>query len=408
MTTASLAAPSDPVRGPARPPVILLVAISAIGPLALNIFVPSIPGLASAFQASHGTVQLTLTLYLVGVAVGQLLYGPLSDRFGRRPLLLGGLALFLVASLLCAFATSIGWLILGRVFQAVGGCSGLVLGRAIVRDVYGRDRAASVLAYVTMGMAVAPMVAPAIGGQLDVWMGWRASFLLLLVLGAATLAWSALSLGETHHDRRPLPGAAGMALGFARLLGRRAFLGYALNTAFTSAVFFGFLAGAPRLMTDVLHEPPSTYGALFILVSAGYIVGNFVAGRLSVAVGTERMVLAGSLVSAAGAALMIAWLLGPGLGPLALFVPMTLVGIGNGIGMPNAIAAAVSVDPQAAGTASGLLGFLQMGVGALATVLVGAIGGDGALPMALVLAAFALLTLSAWWVGSRAARAPQD
>lgn len=398
--------PVDQAARPAVPSVPLLIAMSAIGPLALNIFVPSMPGLATAFQASYGTVQLTLTLYLVGVAAGQLLYGPLSDRFGRRPLLLGGIAVFLGASVLCALAASIGWLILGRVLQAVGGCSGLVLSRAIVRDVYGRERSASVIAYVTMAMAVAPMVAPAIGGYLDVWMGWRASFLLLAGLGAGLLAWSLLRLHETNGDPRPLPGAFGMLSGFGSLLARPAFLGYSLNTAFTSAVFFGFLAGAPYVMTELLREPPSSYGAFFVLVSGGYILGNFLAGRLSVRVGTDRMVLLGSLLSAAGVALMAGWLLGAGLSPIALFLPMALVGVGNGVSMPNAIAQAISVDPRAAGTASGLLGCLQMGVGAVATAVIGALKGASATPMVAVMAAFAILTLGSYWVGSRAGRAP--
>ena len=286
------------------PPIAILIAITAIGPLALNIFLPSLPGLVRVFDTDYGTAQLALTLYLVGIACGQLIYGPLSDRFGRRPVLLAGLGVFVIGSLLAALAPSIGLLIAGRVVQAVGGCAGMVLGRAIVRDVYERDKAASTLAYITMAMAVAPALAPAIGGFLDVWFGWQASFLFVLAFGAVVWFWCLASARETNFQRQPLPGLRGMAAGYRELLRSRVFLGYALNTAFTTAVFFAFLAGAPYIMIELLKRPASEYGTLFILVSIGYALGNFIAARLAVKVGARRLVLAGSLVNLAGVLVM--------------------------------------------------------------------------------------------------------
>src|SRR4051812_12636154 len=286
------------------PPIAILIAITAIGPLALNIFLPSLPGLVRVFHTDYGTAQLALTLYLVGIACGQLIYGPLSDRFGRRPVLLAGLGVFVIGSLLAALAPSIGLLIGGRVVQALGGCAGMVLGRAIVRDVYERDKAASTLAYITMAMAVAPALAPAIGGFLDVWFGWQASFLFVLAFGAGVWLWCLVSARETNFQRQPLPGLRGMAVGYRELLHSRVFLGYALNTAFTTAVFFAFLAGAPYIMIELLKRPASEYGTLFILVSAGYALGNFIAARLAVKVGTRRLVLAGALVNLTGVLVM--------------------------------------------------------------------------------------------------------
>jgi multidrug resistance protein len=186
-----------------RPPYVILVAISAVGPLALNIFVPSMPGLQREFGVSYGVVQLTLTLYIIGMALCQLVYGPLSDRFGRRPVLLAGMALFVVASVWAVLATSMGMLIAARLLQAIGGASGLVLSRAIVRDLYDRDRSASVLGYITMAFVVAPMLAPTVGGLLDQFAGWRAIFVLLALVGALG---ARRHLAQASRDQ-PQPGA---------------------------------------------------------------------------------------------------------------------------------------------------------------------------------------------------------
>lgn len=395
---------ASPPSGVRPPHVALLVAVTAVGPLALNIFVPSMPGLVRVFDTDYATVQLTLTLYLVGVAAGQLIYGPLSDRFGRRPLLLAGLGFFVAASVLCALADSVGLLIAGRILQALGGCAGMVLSRAIVRDVYDRDRSASVLAYITMAMAVAPALAPALGGFLEAWTSWRVGFVLLAAVGGATLAWSLAALHETHHTRLPLPGPGSLAVIHLDLLRKPAFLGFALTMAFGTASFFGFLAGAPYLVIDRLERPASEYGALFLLISLGFMLGSFIAGRLSVRLGTLRMIALGMAAILAGLAPMLALALGGVFTSLAIFGPMALIALGNGIVMPNAVAAAVSVNPQVAGTASGLLGFLQMLVGAGVTVVVGHLDADTQLPMVAVMAACIVLAMLAYRAARRAVR----
>jgi MFS transporter, DHA1 family, multidrug resistance protein len=372
-----------------RPPVWLLVAVTATGSLALNIFVPSVPGLVAYFQSDLATVQLALSLYLVGVATGQLAYGPLSDQYGRRPVLLVGLAIYVLGGLACALAPTVHILIAGRIFQALGACAGFVIGRAMVRDVYGRDRAASALGYITAAVSVIPALAPAVGGNLEVWFGWRASFILVLGVGCLVLLLALVRAHETNFERQPA-GWTTLLESYARLLLAPGFAGYALNVALTSTAFFAFLAGAPVIMANALHRPPDDYGWYFIGISGFYMIGNFASGRFTMRLGLDRMAWTGTILSLASSATLLALGAGASLGPFVLFVPMWVVALGNGLSQPNATAAAISAHPRRAGAASGLLGCLQMGSGALGTVLVGHFNADTVLPLATEMTASAI------------------
>ncbi|WP_227010563.1 multidrug effflux MFS transporter [Pelagibius marinus] len=380
----------------------ILIAVTALGPLALNILIPAMPGMVAVFNTDYTTIQLTLTLYLFGVAISQLFMGPLSDRFGRRPVLLGGILVFLAGSLMAALADSILLLIAGRIIQAFGGCAGLVLGRAIVRDTHSREESASMIGYITMVMVVAPMIAPLLGGHLDQWFGWRSTFFTVAGVGVVALGFAWVLLHETHHDRHVATGPLDMLRGFPILLRDRGFNGYALNVSFTTAVFFSFLAGAPYIMVELMGRPSSDYGNYFVLNALCYMAGNFLSGRLATRIGPERMVFSGSSAALAGTALLSALALGTEMTPLALFGPVMLVGLGNGLSMPSATAAAISRRPDLAGTASGLLGFTQMMIGALVTLLVGWLQGDTVYPMVTVMAASAVIA----FLGYLLARTP--
>jgi DHA1 family bicyclomycin/chloramphenicol resistance-like MFS transporter len=365
-----------------RPPIWLLVGMASIGPLALNVFVPSIPGLVGYFASDLATVQLALSLYFIAIAAGQLVYGPLSDRFGRRPVLLWGLGIFAVASLACALAPSIEALLGARMLQAVGACAGMVMSRAIVRDVFDRSAAASAIGYITSAVAVVPALAPAIGGYLELWFGWRSSFLATFVFGAIVLIAAFPAAHETHHSRSAAPVGLG---GYAMLLGSRVFLGYALNTSMTTAAYFAFLTSAPVLMIDGLGITPAACGLWFIPISGAYMVGNFLAGRYSRRLGLDRMIVIGSSAAVLCGLVLVTFAIGGVLTPLAVFVPCSLMAFANGLSQPNGIAAAISADPRLVGSASGLLGFLQMGLGALGTVLMGFLHDGTLMPLALVM-----------------------
>ena len=364
-----MSAPAVPAT---RPPLVVLVAVSALQPFAINVLAPATPGLARALATDYATVQLTLTLYLVTVAVTQLLVGPISDRIGRRPCILAGIGLFGVGSLLGALAESIETLLLARVVQAIGGGTCFALARAVVRDTASRDRAASMLGYLTMAMVVAPMVAPLVGGFLDRHFGWRSIFLVMVALAVAVAAAAAAFLHETA-ARHEGAGLASLFRGYPDLLRNRSFLGYTLALSSTTAAFFAFVAGAPFVVVEVMGASPDVYGVYFLFNAGTYMVGNFLTGRFGQRIGSERLTRYGLYLSvASGVSALLCMLILPWT-PATLFLPLMLNGIGNGLTVPGGTAAALSVRPDLAGTAAGLVGATQLGLGALAAVVVGSL-----------------------------------
>jgi len=340
--------------------LVVLVGATALGPLAIQIFLPSLPAIQADLEVSAPVAQLVFSLSMAAIAVAMLGYGPLSDRFGRRPTLVVGLILYLVGSLVSTVAPSIAVLILGRTLQAVGGAGPLALTRTIIRDLYGRERAASMIAYLTMAMVVVPMMAPVIGGFLNDLISWRASFAFCAIVGVLVTVAVIARLPETHRDRIAMPGVGAMLAGFVELLRTPAFRGFAFQGAFCIASFFSFAAAAPYVVIVVMERTASTYGLFFMVISLAFMFGNFIAGRISERVGVERMVLIGSGLSLTATVLGLICLVTVGWVPWALFGPTILLAVGNGLSVPNAMAGAISVDPRAAGAASGLAGFLQM------------------------------------------------
>jgi DHA1 family bicyclomycin/chloramphenicol resistance-like MFS transporter len=369
----------------------LLAGITALAPFSLQIYLPALPAIQASFAVTPGIVQLTLSLSILANALANLAYGPLSDHFGRRPVLLVGLAAFIAGSLACALASSIELLIVARIVQSVGGAAGMVLARAIVRDLYDRERSASIIAYLTMAMVVAPMLAPTIGAVLLDVASWRAIFLVVTGVGVALIWPIVVTLAETRPPEARRIG--GPLSGAGALLRSGAFISYALQSTFGISIFFSFIAGAPYFMMDVLGRSATEYGLWFILVSAAFMAGNLVAGRFSARIGLDRMVLAGSVLGVAGAGVALTLLLAGYWMPLALFGPIMAVGLGNGFAVPNAQAGAVSVQPLLAGTASGIAGFVQMFVAALVSQAVGMLQDGTPYPMAAFMAGCAVLSL---------------
>ncbi|MBK4718583.1 multidrug effflux MFS transporter [Azospirillum sp. YIM DDC1] len=361
---------------------VLLTALVAFGPLSTDLYLPSLPTLVTVFDTDIATVQLTLSVFLAGFAVSQLVYGPVSDRFGRRPALLGGILIYLVASAACALTDDIETLIVARFFQALGACCGPVVARAVVRDVFGRDRAATVLAYMAMAMTLAPAAGPILGGVLTEWFGWRSNFLLLTGFAALILAATWALMGETNANRDETALQPGRLLAnYSRLLRDRGFVGQMLTVAFAYSGIFAFISGSSFVLIGRLHLTPAQFGASFGVVVLGYAVGSFLAGRLSARLGGPRMIRTGTAVSLAGGLMGVGLALGGVLHLAAVVAPVFLFMLGAGLTLPNAMAGAVGPYPMMAGLASSLVGFVQMTVAALIGVVIGHTHADSQLPM---------------------------
>jgi DHA1 family bicyclomycin/chloramphenicol resistance-like MFS transporter len=354
--------------GPGRAPFPLVVAVTACGTLGMHLIIPALPATAQSLNVSAGIIQLTITLYLIGLAIGQLLYGPVSDRFGRRPVLLAGLALFTMAGVATAAAPNAWTLVIARVLQSIGACSGLVLGRAIVRDCATPDRAAARLALLTMVMSAAPAIAPVLGGYATAWLGWRAAFALLALVGAVTLAFAVPLLPETN----PLQAStrASLLLGSLRLFRSRAFCGFVLGGACTTTSFYAFMAASPFILVDLLHQPPQRVGLYYLLLMAGVATGSLSANRLAGRIRTTAALRIANSIAIAGSACFLLTDLGGWLNVGSVIAPVVLFMVGAGMASPFALSGAVSVNPHAIGAASGLYGFTQMAYGALCTIVV--------------------------------------
>lgn len=384
------------------PHISTLILLAGLSALTMNIFLPSLPGMAAWFGVPYALMQLSVALYLALSAVLQILIGPISDRYGRRNVLLWSLVLFLIATVGTLVAPNATAFLVFRMAQAVI-AAGMVLSRAVVRDMVPDAQAASMIGYVTMGMSIVPMIGPILGGVLEEAIGWQANFGLLLVLGLFTLWMTWADLGETA-TIRPVTLGDQMRQ-YPQLLRSQRFWGYALCAAFSSGSFFAYLGGAPYVGTEVFNLSASGVGALFALTAVGYAAGNFVAGRFSVRIGMNRMVYIGALITMGGLATLAAVTLGGVHSAYVFFGFTTFVGFGNGMTLPNANAGMLSIKPELAGTASGLGGAIMIGGGAALAALAGAMLGPGGseTPLVLLMLASSIGSVaSILWVMRRA------
>jgi DHA1 family bicyclomycin/chloramphenicol resistance-like MFS transporter len=397
-------------RAAAAPSLPLLVAVTALGTIGLHMFIPALPATAHALGAPAGLVQMTITLYILGLAVGQSVYGPLSDRHGRRPLLIGGMALYVLASVGAALASDVNQLIAARVVQALGACAGLVLGRAILRDGISTEKAAGAMAMLMTAVTVSPALAPPLGGYLTAWFGWHATFVFLAIAGGALLLAVVLVLPETL--RAPIPDASirSTFASYAKLARLRVFRLYTLGSCCATTSLYGFLSASPFIFVNLLHRPEKEVGLYYLVMFLAVAAGAFASSRLVRRVAPRRLARLGAAVQLVGAAALLAGALFGDLsgemsgmrGVAMVLGPVVLICIGGGIAGPNASVLAISADPQRIGAASGFFGTLQMVFGALCTAVVSIGPVTSVVPTAILLLAAALTAQVAFARGAKA------
>jgi MFS transporter, DHA1 family, multidrug resistance protein len=385
-----------------KPPVVFLMTVTAAGIFATNMYVPSLPAIAIDFAASEQAVQLTLTVFLVVFAVFQLVYGPLADRYGRKRVMLAGLAIFLFANVLAATAQSIEWLLFARVLQAVGACAGLVITRAMVRDSYDRSESSRIMAYLGMGSGISSSIAPLLGGALQGWTGdWRSSFVFMSLFTLAPMMVLALTVKETLRRENVATGGLGsMVRDYASLLRMPEYMMFSVGAALMNATFFAFLATVPFILINTVGSSPERLGIVLLYITGGFFVGNLVVSRVGGRFTLEHLVLAGSALCFSGVAILTV-LAGFGArSEAAIAVPMLLFGVGNGFVLPPSSVIAVSVRPQIAGTASALYGFNAFAFGSLGTIVAGFLSPESQLPLGIAMTAMTGTAVAFFSIGT--------
>lgn len=392
------------VRDAQRPPLWLLAMITLSGTLSLHIFAPAMPIAAQAFSVSASVMQLTLSAYVIGLAFGQLAHGFLSDRFGRRPVLICGMILYAATSVAATLAPTVNLLIAARFLQALGGSAGLVLGRAIVRDSATGDETAKNLSLMNLMVMLGPGLAPLIGSALAAATGWRSIFAALSLLGFLNLLliWRLLAEGA----KRKAQDLRAMLTGYGRLLKSRRFLGYAFGGGCATTSFYAFVGAAPFIFVDQLNRPIHEIGAYLGVNIIGVWLGSFLTSRLAGRVRTSRLMVVGNLVSCVSAAVFFLFALSGSLSVPSTVLPIALLCLGAGVASPAALAETLNVDPLMAGSISGLYGFTQMIIGAICTALSG-LGGDPAFATGAVLLAAGALAQLSFWIAQRATQKAQ-
>ena len=371
-----------------------LASISLIGPLAIHLFMPVIPAVRVALGLSEAYAQLTFSIALFVMAFATLVYGSLSDRYGRRPVLLSGLCLFLIGSGISAFADSVTTLVVGRLIQAVGAGCGVTLVRAIAQDVYGRNLVKAI-AYLTMAYTIGPMVAPLVGGILIDAFGWRSVFFFALGAGALISVNAYLAVFESRPPSKSPPSRAGRSVmgDYAALFRHPTFTCFVLQSGFCTASFLVTATAASSLMKEMLHRPSAEFGLYFLLFPFGFLSGNFVTSRIGTRNANETMVLAGSVVVLITVLAQAGVQLSGYVTPLTLFTPGFFLSFAQGISLPYAQAGALETNPKLAGTAAGIGVFMQNFAGALFAQLYGLLADGTVLPLAEVTTLAGILSL---------------
>lgn len=395
----------------------LATTLVAIGPLTMSMYTPSMPSLTSTLNTTSSLVQLTLTIYMVAFAIAQLVYGPIADRYGRRPVLIGGMLVFVAGSAMAAMSATIEQLLIARFVQALGACAAPVVARALIRDLYEGTKAARMLSLVAMAMTIAPAVGPLVGGYMTVHIGWASVFVLLMVIGIINAGIGLTIMPETLKPQyktelrfRPILNRYG------NLLSSQIFLGYVAALSCGLGGMLAFAAIGPFIFINIIGMTPSEYGWTLVVTTTAYFIGSLTANRLVGRAGIDRMImLGGGLIVAGGLGLSIT-VFADLVSVISILGSMTLWLIGMGLILPNAMAGAISPYPHMAGQASSLIGFMQMGTGALGSAGISLIGGETALAAGIVPIAMAVLGIGTYvilvgrhrWRDHRRALGPAD
>ena len=376
------------------PHISTLILLAGVSAMVMNMFLPSLPNMTAYFETDYSVMQLSVALYLAMSAVMQTIIGPISDNVGRRKVLMWGIGLFMLATLGCIYAPNAQVFLVFRMSQAVVAVA-MVLSRAVIRDLYDQDHSASMIGYVTMGMAVVPMISPGLGGLLDEAFGWKSVFWFFFATGGLMMWLVYSDLGETA--QKSSKSLIGQFREYPELLRSPRFWGYSLAAAFCSGSFFAYLGGAPFVGTVVFGMGPSELGFFFGAPAVGYFVGNFLSGRYATTFGVNRLVLWGCIANAVGTSISLAIFVAGFGSPFSFFGMMTFVGLGNGLVIPNATAGMLSVRPHLAGTASGLGGAIMIGGGAALSALAGFLltPETGAYPLLLIMVTTGICALMA-------------
>jgi DHA1 family bicyclomycin/chloramphenicol resistance-like MFS transporter len=361
--------------------IALLVALSAFGPMSMSIYTPAMTTIGHALMATDEEVKLTLTTFLIGFSAGQILYGPLSDKYGRKPVLLVGAAVYTLMGLACAFAPTVQELIVLRIFHGLGVCSGAVMSRAIVRDTFGHHGSARVMSWISLGINIAPAIAPIMGGYLTAWFGWQSIFFVLALFGAIVFVVVLFGLRESNPYLGQSAGIWGTVKQAGPMLVHRQFLGYALAIGFTFAAMFAYVVGSPFVLMNKLGLSSSAFAYWILTSVAGFTVGSYIATRTVNRLPLPVCIIIGLAIAAAGGVLMLVLSLAGHLSALSIVGPYFFVAIGSGLTMAPAMAGSVNQFPRQAGTASSLMGTLQMGGAAISTAIVTALTDGTQMPM---------------------------
>ncbi|WP_296062633.1 multidrug effflux MFS transporter [uncultured Amphritea sp.] len=376
-----------------KTPIALLAGMAIASPVALNVYAPVMPVLAEQFNTTPFTIQLGYTFYLLTLAIGQLISGPLADRYGRRPVFFWGFLLHILGGLIGILAFEAWHLLLARILQAAGGCTGMLLARSIILDQHGKDKAAGMLGYITMGIATAQAVAPTIGGYLNLAVGWQSVFWVSMVLGSIVWLGALFRLPETAGHKKDTGSLLSSFSRYKTVLSSRSYIYCALSATMVASGFFVFMNSSPFIVDAILKGNSADYGNWFLMVAGGFWLGSLVAGKISSAAGTRRMMLVGCVISGSAAVLMLALFTLQPLSFTALFMPMAVFTFGRGLIQPNAQAAAVSSTSGAVATATGMLGFMQLTIGSLVAQITPLLIGISINMLPVVLVGLALLAL---------------